>query len=118
MKSYLFVLRKPPHSGAYVYEMLDIILITAAFDQRVSILLLDDGVFQLKKGQNPESAGMKDTAAVFKALEIYDVKDIYAEVESLLERGLKSSDLCLPVQEFNRKEIAGLIKGFDVVFGG
>ncbi|WP_340123186.1 sulfurtransferase complex subunit TusC [Methylobacter svalbardensis] len=118
MKRYLFVLRKPPHSGAQVQEMLDIILITAAFDQHVSILLLDDGVFQLKNGQNPEIAGMKDTASIFKALEIYDVNDIYTEVESLQERGLKPGDLCLPVQEFYRKDIAGLMKRFDVVFAG
>lgn len=118
MKSYLFILRKPAHSGALVQEMLDIILTTAAFDQRVCLLLLDDGVFQLKTGQNPECAGMKDTAAIFKALEIYDVNDIYAEVESLQERGLKLNDLCLPVQEFYRKDIAGLMKRFDVVFSG
>ncbi|MFA6052797.1 MAG: sulfurtransferase complex subunit TusC [Methylobacter sp.] len=118
MKSYLFVLRKPAHSGAQVQEMLDIILTTAAFDQPVSILLLDDGVFHLKNGQHPESLGLKDTAAIFKALEIYDVNDIYAEAESLQERGLKPGDLCLPVQEFYRKDIAGLMKRFDVVFAG
>ena len=118
MKSYLFVLRKPSHSGAHVQEMLDIILTTAAFDQKASILLLDDGVFQLKNGQHPENAGMKDTAAIFDALEIYDVNDIYTEVESLQERGLTLSDLCLPVQTFNRKDIAGLMKRFDVVFAG
>ena len=118
MKSYLFVLRKPAHSGAYVQELLDIILTTAAFDQKVSILLLDDGVFQLKNGQHPENIGMKDSAAIFNALEIYDVRDIYIEAESLQERGLKGSDLCLPVEEFYRKDIAGLIKRFDVVFAG
>ncbi|MEY3289607.1 MAG: hypothetical protein RLZZ419_1849 [Pseudomonadota bacterium] len=118
MKNYLFVLRKPAHSGAYVQEMLDIILITAAFDQKVSILLLDDGVFQLKNGQYPEKMGMKDTSAIFKALEIYDVNDIYSEVESLQERGLTSSDLCLPVQAFHRKDIAGLMKRFDIIFPG
>jgi tRNA 2-thiouridine synthesizing protein C len=118
MKTYLFILRKPAHNGAYVQEMLDIILTTAAFDQKVSILLLDDGVFQLKNGQHPENAGMKDTAAIFKALEIYDVNDIYAEVESLQEHGLKPGDLCLPVREIYRKEIAGLMKQFDVVFSG
>ncbi|MEY3879842.1 MAG: sulfurtransferase complex subunit TusC [Pseudomonadota bacterium] len=63
MKTYLFILRKPAHSGAYVQEILDIILTTAAFDQKVSLLLLDDGVFHLKKNQQPESVGMKDTAA-------------------------------------------------------
>ena len=118
MKSYLFVLRKSAHSGAYVQEMLDIILTTAAFDQKVSILLLDDGVFQLKNGQHPENVGLKDTAAIFNALEIYDVNDIYTEVESLQERGLKPCDLCLPVQKYYRKDIAGLIKRFDVVFAG
>ncbi|UOA08886.1 sulfurtransferase complex subunit TusC [Methylobacter sp. S3L5C] len=118
MKSYLFVLRKPAHSGAYVQEMLDIILITAAFDQKVSILLLDDGVFQLKKGQYPEKIGMKDTSAIFNALEIYDVNDIYTEVESLEERGLTCSDLCLPVQSLYRKDINGLMERFDIVFPG
>jgi tRNA 2-thiouridine synthesizing protein C len=118
MKSYLFVLRKPAHSGTYVQEMLDIILTTAAFDQKVSLLFLDDGVFQLKSGQHPEKAGVKDTAAIFKALEIYDVKDLFAEVESLQERGLKPGDLSLPVYEFYRSDIAALIKRFDVVFAG
>ncbi len=118
MKTYLFVLSKPAHSGAYVQEMLDIILITAAFDQQVSILLLDDGVFHLKKGQVPETVGVKDISAIFRALEIYEVNTIYIERESLQERGLKPVDLCLPVQEFYRRDIAGLMKSFDVVFSG
>lgn len=118
MKRYLFVLRKPPHSGVQVQEMLDIILTTAAFDQQVSILLLDDGVFQLKNNQHPDSVGLKDTAAIFMALKIYDINNIYAEAESLQERGLRPHDLCLPVQEFYRKDIAGLMKRFDVVFAG
>lgn len=118
MKKILFVLRKPAHSGALLQEMLDIILTMAAFDQPVSVLLLDDGVFQLKNSQHPESLGMKDTAAVFKALELYDVKDIYIEAESLLERGLPQNQLCLPVRILSRKAIAGLMKQFDVVFAG
>jgi len=118
MKKFLFVLRKPAHSGALLQEMLDIILTTAAFDQPVSILLLDDGVFQLKKNQYPENLGMKDTAAIFKALELYDVNDLYIETESLQERGLKQSDLCLPARTLCRKDIAGLMKQFDVVFAG
>ena len=98
--------------------MLDIILTTAAFDQYVSLLLLDDGVFQLKNGQHPDCAGMKDTAAILNALEIYDVNDIYTELESLQERGLKVGNLCLPVQALPRKDIAGLMQGFDVVCAG
>ncbi len=117
MKRYLFMLRKPPHSGSYVQEMLDIILTTAAFDQPVAIVLLDDGVFQLKINQRP-AAGMKDTAAIFSALELYDVTAIYAEAESLQERGLILADLCLPVQGVGRKELGTLMHQYDVVFSG
>ena len=115
MKTYLFILRKPAHSGAYVQEILDIMLTTAAFDQKVSLLLLDDGVFHLKKNQQPESVGMKDTAAIFKALKLYDVNDIYVEEDSMQERGLQVSDLDFSVNTVKRKQVAGLLKRFDVV---
>ena len=118
MKSYLFILRKPVHSGAFVQEMLDVILTTTAFDQQTSILLLDDAVYQLKNGQQPDRFGMKDTASIYQALEIYDVKHIYAEIESLDERGLKPGDLCLSVQSVYRKDIANLMRRHDVLFPG
>jgi tRNA 2-thiouridine synthesizing protein C len=118
MKSYLFVLRKPAHNGIYVQEMLDIILTTAAFDQSVSILWLDDAVFQLKNQQKPEVLGMKDTAAMFHSLALYDVTDLYTETESLLERGLTLNALCLPVQALLRHEIGAFMQRFEVVFAG
>jgi len=118
IKRYLFILCKAAHSGAYAQEMLDIILTTAAFDQAVSILLLDDSVFQLKKHQYPEKHDLKDIAAIFSALEIYDIKDIYIERESLYERGISFDDLCLPVQILARKGISELMQQFDVIFSG
>jgi tRNA 2-thiouridine synthesizing protein C len=118
MKHYLFVLRKPAHSGIYLQETLDIILTTAAFDQKVGVLLLDDGVFYLKKGQHPEKSNMKDTATIFKALALYDVDDIYTERESLLDRGLNDADLCLSVQVIDRKDIANLMTQFNVIIPG
>ena len=117
MKRFLFVLTKPPHSGTYAQELLDFILTTAAFDQEVALLLLDDGVFQLKKQQQPVDGG-KDTAAVFKALELYDVTTLYVERESLAERGLAVDDLLLPVNICERKDVALLMRQFDRVFGG
>lgn len=118
MKSYLFVLRSAPHSGFAVQEMLDIILTTAAFEQQVALLLLDEAVFALKKHQQPEKYQAKDTAAIFKALEIYDVHDIYVETESLQERGLNEADLSLPVQKIYRESVADLMKQYDIVFPG
>lgn len=111
-------MRSSPHNGVQLQEKLDVILTAAAFDQRVALLFLDDGVFQLKKGQQPIKQGLKDTASIFKALEIYDVNDLYIEIESLQDRGLKSCDLNLPVNELHRKDINGLMKQYDLVITG
>ncbi len=61
-------MRHAPHSGIQLQERLDIVLTTAAFDQQVALLFLDDGVFQLKKSQQVEKQGLKDTLAIFNAL--------------------------------------------------
>ncbi len=108
-------MNKPPHDGIKLQEKLDVILTAAAFDQKVALLFLDDGVFQLKKGQQPEKQGLKDTVSIFNALEIYDVNDLYIEVESLQERGLKPGDLNLPVEECYRKDINVLMKQYDLI---
>lgn len=116
MKQYLFVLRRSPHCGVLAQETLDIILTAAAFDQAVSLLLLDDGVFQLKAHQSPEAYGLKDTAAIFDALALYDVTALYTEAETLAERGLRAEDLFLPVQVLQRRDIAAFMQGFAVIF--
>lgn len=118
MKKILFVLRKPPYSGTYAQEMLDIIMTTAAFDQEVSLLLLDNAVFQIKKQQNPENAGLKDTAAIFKALPLYNINTIYAETESLQERGLTTDSLSEAVIEIPRNKVGKFFKHFDLVLSG
>lgn len=118
VKKVLFILRKPPHSGTYVQEMLDIVMTTAAFDQDVSLLLLDTAVFQIKKHQNPSLAGLKDSASIFKALPLYAVDSIYVEGESLLENGLDTDCLEQPVKVIPRQQIAAFFKQFDLILNG
>jgi len=108
-------MRRPPHTGAHLQETLDMILTTAAFDQQVSILFADDGVLQLKTGQNPEQRHLKDTAAIFTALELYDVRALYAETESLSARGLAVADLILPVEMIDRCHVNSLMLRHDVI---
>ncbi|MGZ4959756.1 MAG: sulfurtransferase complex subunit TusC [Methylomonas sp.] len=115
MKKYLFVLRCLPHNGNHVQEALDMVLTTAAFDQEVSVLFADDGVLHLKKQQNSAALGLQDTAAVFRALEVYDVNALYVEIESLQDRGLELGDLLLPVQAIRRSEVNQLLRRQDVV---
>ncbi len=115
MKKYLFVMRHLPHVGSHVQEALDQMLTTAAFDQKVSVLFLDDGVLQLKRGQNPELLSAKDTAAIFNALSIYDVNRLLVESESLASRGLQVEDLILPVELVSRRQVNAFINHHDIV---
>ena len=111
-------MRSAPHKGIHTQEKLDIILTAAAFDQQVALLFLDEGVFQIKTGQQAERHELKETASIFNALDIYDVKDLFVEIDSLQERGLKSDDLSLNVTTLYRKDVNSLLKQYDMVISG
>ena len=93
VKKFLYVNRKAPYGTIYALESLEVVLIGAAFDQDVSLAFLDDGVFQLTRGQNTEEIGVKNFSPTFRALGDYDVTKLYVEKESLEERGLSEDDL-------------------------
>jgi tRNA 2-thiouridine synthesizing protein C len=92
-KKFMFVNRKAPYGTIYALESLEVVLISAAFEQDVSLAFLDDGVFQLMKGQDTKGIGMKNFSPTYRALGDYDIKKLYVEQESLDERGLKPDDL-------------------------
>ncbi len=93
IKKFLYVNRKPPYGTIYALESLEVVLIGAAFEQDVSLAFLDDGVFQLTRGQNTDAIGVKNFSPTFRALGDYEVTKLYVERESLEERGLSEGDL-------------------------
>ena len=93
IKKFMYMNRKAPYGTIYALESLEVVLIAAAFDQDVSLVFADDGVYQLMKGQNTEEIGMKNFSPTYSALGDYDIKKIYIEKESLEERGLSLEDL-------------------------
>ncbi|SDJ25464.1 sulfurtransferase complex subunit TusC [Aliiruegeria lutimaris] len=92
-KKFLYVNRKAPYGTIYALESLEVVLIGAAFDQDVTLAFLDDGVFQLTKGQDTGGIGVKNFSPTFRALGDYEVTKLYVEQESLEERGLAAEDL-------------------------
>ena len=93
VKKFLYVNRKAPYGTIYALESLEVVLIGAAFDQDVSLAFLDDGVFQLTKGQDTKEIGVKNFSPTFRALGDYEVTKLFVEQESLDERGLTADDL-------------------------
>lgn len=99
IKKFLYINRRAPHGTNYAQEGLEVALIGAAFDQDVAMAYVDDGVFQLKTGQDTKGIGAKNFSATYRVLGDYDVKRIYVERESLQRRGLSEHDLMPLVYE-------------------
>jgi len=115
VKKFAFVNRKAPYGTIYALESLEVVLISAAFDQDVSLLFLDDGVYQLKKGQATKAIDVKNFSPTYRALEGYDIEKLYVERESLEARGLTEDDLVVPVELVSAAEMAAIMEDQDVV---
>src|SRR5512143_345563 len=110
IKKFMYVNRKAPYGTVYALESLEVVLIGAAFEQDVSLVFMDDGVFQIKKGQDTAGIEMKNFSPTYRALEMYDVEKLYVAKESLEERGLTEDDLLVDVTVMSAAEIADLME--------
>jgi tRNA 2-thiouridine synthesizing protein C len=115
-KKFMFVNRTAPYGTVYALESLEVVLISAAFDQDVSLAFVEDGVYQLKKGQQTKGIETKNFSPTYRALEGYDVEKLYVERESLAARGLTEADLIVDVEVLAARELGRLMEEQDAVF--
>jgi tRNA 2-thiouridine synthesizing protein C len=128
-KKFMYVNRRAPYGTVYALEGLEVVLIGAAFDQDVCMAFVDDGVFQLKKGQDTTESNMKNFSPTYRALGDYEVNKLYVEKESLDQRGMSEDDLMELTYEdedddykekpsiriVNREELVDLMEQQDVI---
>jgi len=115
VKKFMYVNRRAPYGTIFALECLEVVLISAAFEQDVSLAFLDDGVYQLKKNQDTTGIGMKNFSNTYRALDDYEVEKVYVEKESLEARGLTSDDLIIPVEVLSSEEMREIMAQQDVV---
>ncbi|MBE0530216.1 MAG: sulfurtransferase complex subunit TusC [Rhodospirillales bacterium] len=115
VKKFMFVNRRAPYGTIYALEGLEMVLITGAFDQDVSVVFMDDGVFQIVKGQDTKAVNMKNFSPTYRALEGYDIDKLYVERESIEARGLTAEDFVVPVKVLSAAELAGLMAEQHVI---
>lgn len=128
-KHFMFVNRRAPYGSIYALEILEMVLISAAFEQHAVIAFIDDGVFQIKKGQDTAGLGMKNFSPTYRVVEMEkddaDEDDdidmvwrIVVERESLEARGLEADDLIVGVEVMGSDELSALMNAQDVVLTG
>ena len=128
-KRFMFVNRRAPYGSIYAQEVLAMVLISAAFEQHAAIVFIDDGVFQIKKGQDTTALGMKNFSATYRVVEMEKedadededidmVWRIIVEKESMEARGLEADDLLVGVEVMASEELSALMAAQDVVLSG
>lgn len=115
IKKFLYVNRKAPYGTIYALESLEVVLIAAAFDQDVSLAFIDDGVYEIAKGQHTKAIDVKNFSPTYRALEGYDIEKLYVEKESMDARGLKEEDFIVPVKVISAAEMTDLMQSQDVI---
>ena len=94
-----------------------------------AIVFIDDGVYQIKKGQDTKALGMKNFSATYRVVEMekQDAEEdadidmvwrIIVERESLEARGLDVGDLIVGVEVMEADALSALMDAQDVVLSG
>lgn len=128
-KKFMFVNTKAPYGTIYALEVLEMIMISAAFEQHAVIAFVDDGVFQIKKGHNTKATGMKNFSPTYGVVEMEKedadededidmVWRIVVEKESMEARGLTADDFVVDVEVLDSGALADLMAEQQVVLSG
>lgn len=115
-KKILIVCRKPPYGTSLSREVIDIALACAAFDQDMALLFLDDGIYQLLKDQETDTIKSKNHGKVLSALPLYDIDQIYVDIQAMQKRHIATEDLLLKANELSNDGIIALMQRSDVIF--
>ena len=114
-KRILYLLRQPPYGSSHAVEALESALVSGVFEQTVSVLFKDDGVWQLVDAQDGALIGTRTVGKMLKALPEYEISQLFACGRSLKERNLSPADLVLPVKVLTPPEQGELLADQDAV---
>lgn len=115
-KTCLFINRRSPYGSTHASEALEMAFALSAFEHKVSLVFMDDGVLQLMRDQQTAGIGMKNFSPSFKAWEDYEIQHVYVEQASLETRGMQASELLMDVEIIDAQQLAKVIESHQFIF--
>ncbi|MFC0308901.1 sulfurtransferase complex subunit TusC [Gallibacterium trehalosifermentans] len=112
-----FVFTQSPYGNSSVREGIDTLLAMSAYcdEQDIAVFFLHDGVLNLLTGQQAEVILQKETAAMLKLLDLYEIKQCFVSHEDLVRYQLTHQPLLLPVTVLKKAEFIHLLKQTEKV---
>ena len=124
-KKTLFILRNSPYGSAMAQEGLDAVLAASVFDQEISVLFMDEGVWNLQNHQQEhkevssvteiKNSERKNIAAQIESFPLYDIDNVFVDEQALAHFSLLKSELIIQPKTVSENDIRQLIDFHDVV---
>jgi tRNA 2-thiouridine synthesizing protein C len=111
-----FISRSAPYGNNRANLCLDMALACAVFEQDVNYVFLDDGIYQLLKGQDGAAIQNKTLGNALETLALYGIENVYADQQSLKQRSIDIADLLPGMQLIDSDAVSKLIESSDTVF--
>lgn len=115
-KRITFISRAAPYGQNKANLCLDMALACAVFEQQVNYVFLEDGVYQLLKGQDASAINCKTLGNTLETLQLYGIENVSVDEESLQRRGISQTEILAGIKVLDRESISSLIKDSDTVF--
>lgn len=99
-----FVFTQPPYGNSRSREGLDALLAMAAYcdENEISVFFLNDGILNLLVQQQADLILQKDTLAVFKLLDLYEIENRFICQQDLERYQLSNLNLQLNCQQLDQ----------------
>jgi tRNA 2-thiouridine synthesizing protein C len=114
-KRTLLVCRHSPYQGQLSRGALDIALAASVFEQDISVLFMDEGVWQLLPGQDTQKSDNKSIEKTLASFDLYDLKQLYVEETSMSSRLLSSADMSVAVEAIEAHALPDFMNSFQQV---
>ena len=109
----LVIIRCPPYGSSLARASLEVALAAAAFDQKVNLLFLGDGVLQLLPGQDSEALGRKNQERTLASLPLYEIEQVYLDAEAAVRYGIDPLAAPVPAVILGTEQIRQLLRTHD-----
>ena len=118
-KKILILSRHSPYATSFAFEAFDMLAIAITYNEKVDLLLSDDGVYQLMSNQQPQSIAQKNISKMLASLAHFDLNKIYVDETSLINRGLNEDKLVkfedIEFVYLSKLQIKNKLKQTDIV---
>lgn len=121
MKDVLIIVRHGPYGGFQAAEALRHANGAITLGFRPIFIMLDDGVYLAKEGQDPQDSSWLPLDATLEeviARGLYEIKDtpgeFYVEKESIEQRGLDAEQLVEGLELIDRQKVSELVAKYNL----